>query len=175
MLQSSLPTFIFRHLFYRPAAGTPPKENSKFEARSSKQARNPNGAQFFEFRVSELFRVSNFEFENGSGSGSRTHLNEFIPDKSGCALVEFPAINWWSPAGNAPAWHCLQGRRFTFQPRPQRIGRSPWCCPRQTEFWRLCRTSWCATCRKLKGPGVFMLPAPAISTKNKHLLAIYSI
>jgi hypothetical protein len=29
----------------------------------------------------------------GSGSGSRTHLNEFIPDKSGCALVEFPAIN----------------------------------------------------------------------------------
>ena len=129
MLQSSLPTFIFRHLFYRPAAGTPPKENSKFEARSSKQARNPNGAQFFEFRVSELFRVSNFEFENGSGSGSRTHLNEFIPDKSGCALVEFPAINWWSPAGNAPAWHCLQGRRFTFQPRPHelagRLGAAP--------------------------------------------------
>ena len=21
-------------------------------------------------------------------------------------------------AGNAPAWHCLQGRRFSFQPRP---------------------------------------------------------
>ncbi len=78
---------------------------------------------------------------------------------------------------------------------------------RQAEFWRLCRTGWCATywkkallpgiapggwpCastsvagrhsalksqpRKLKGPGVFMLPARAISTKNKHLLAIYSI
>ena len=28
---------------------------------------------------------------------------------------------------------------------------------------------------KLKGPGAFMLPAHAISTKNKHLLAIYSI
>ena len=29
--------------------------------------------------------------------------------------------------------------------------------------------------RKLKGPGAFMLPAHAISTKNKHLLVIYSI
>jgi hypothetical protein len=29
--------------------------------------------------------------------------------------------------------------------------------------------------RKLKGPGAFLLPAHAISTKNKHLLAIYSI
>ena len=29
--------------------------------------------------------------------------------------------------------------------------------------------------RKLKGPGAFRLPAHAISTKNKHLLAIYSI
>ena len=29
--------------------------------------------------------------------------------------------------------------------------------------------------RKLKGPGAFVLPARAISTKNKHLLAIYSI
>ena len=29
--------------------------------------------------------------------------------------------------------------------------------------------------RKLKGPGAFKLPARAISTKNKHLLVIYSI
>ena len=29
--------------------------------------------------------------------------------------------------------------------------------------------------RKLRGPGAFMLPAHAISTKNKHLLVIYSI
>ena len=29
--------------------------------------------------------------------------------------------------------------------------------------------------RKLRGPGAFRLPAHAISTKNKHLLAIYSI
>ena len=35
---------------------------------------------------------------------------------------------------------------------------------------RLVRDLW-----KLKGPGAFMLPARAISTKNKHLLAIYSI
>jgi hypothetical protein len=30
--------------------------------------------------------------KDGSGSGSHTHLNELIPDKSGCALVEFPAM-----------------------------------------------------------------------------------
>jgi len=29
--------------------------------------------------------------------------------------------------------------------------------------------------RKLRGPGAFRFPAHAISTKNKHLLAIYSI
>jgi hypothetical protein len=29
--------------------------------------------------------------------------------------------------------------------------------------------------RKLRGPGAFRVPAHAISTKNKHLLAIYSI
>ena len=29
--------------------------------------------------------------------------------------------------------------------------------------------------RKLEGPGAFRLPAHAISTKNKHLLAIYAI
>ena len=29
--------------------------------------------------------------------------------------------------------------------------------------------------REIKGPGAFLLPARAISTKNKHLLAIYSI
>ena len=25
------------------------------------------------------------------------------------------------------------------------IGKPPWCCPRQAEFWRLGCTSWCAT------------------------------
>lgn len=29
--------------------------------------------------------------------------------------------------------------------------------------------------QKLKGPGAFVLPARAISTKNKHLLVIYEI
>ena len=27
---------------------------------------------------------------------------------------------------------------------PLKIGKPPWCCPRQAEFWRLCCTSWCA-------------------------------
>ena len=42
-----------------------------------------------------------------------------------------------------------------------KIGKSPWCCPRQAEFWRLCRTSWCATCWKLvRLPGVAPGHAP---------------
>jgi len=81
------------------------------------------------------------------------------------------------------------------------FGKPPWCCPRQAEFYRSAvqagarligigavagnrtRTSCMARRysavksqpRKLKGPGAFSLPAHAISTKNKHLLAIYSI
>src|SRR5436853_7084971 len=64
------------------------------------------------------------------------HLNLILP---GMKLVE--------SVGNAPTSTCLQGRCIPCLPRPQReIGKSPWCCPRQTEFWRLCCTSWCATC-----------------------------
>lgn len=87
----------------------------------------------------------------------------------------------------------MQGRRFTFQPRPQElIGRPPRCCPEPTEFWRLCCASWRAASEnrcdpsarhnggrpqgsKLKGPEAIALPAHAISIKNKHLLVIYLI
>ena len=82
------------------------------------------------------------------------------------------------------------------------IGTPSWCCPRQTEFWRLCCASWRSAYyklvrspgvasghppwrggilavksqpRKLKGSEASLLPAHAISTKNKHLLVIYSI
>ena len=33
----------------------------------------------------------------------------------------------------------LRHSAFRFQ-----IGKPPWCCPRQAEFWRLCCTGWCA-------------------------------
>ena len=82
-----------------------------------------------------------------------------------------------------------------------KIGTPPWCCPRRTEFWRLCCASWRSAYgigavagnrartsslaarhsavksqpRKLKGPEASLLLAHAISTKNKHLLATYSV
>jgi hypothetical protein len=39
---------------------------------------------------------------NGSGSGSCTHLNEFMRLIS-VHWSSFPRLKWWSPAGNAPA------------------------------------------------------------------------
>src|SRR6478736_5102397 len=80
------PVRLFRHIFYD--ARFTVEQPDHFPAENSKS----------EIRTSSLFRISSFGFRilNGSGSGSRTHLNEFIPDSSGCALVEFPAIKWWS-------------------------------------------------------------------------------
>ena len=104
--------------------------------------------------------------------------------------------------GIAPSSTCLQGRCITCLPRPRENGRPPRCCPERTEFWRLGRASWRAAYgrlvrlpgiapghppwrggilavksqpRKLKGPEASLLPARAISTKNKHLLVICSI
>ena len=104
--------------------------------------------------------------------------------------------------GIAPSSTCLQGRCITCLPRPRENGRPPRCCPERTEFWRLGRASWRAAYgrlvrlpgiapghppwrggilavksqpRKLKGPEASLRPAHAISTKNKHLLVIYSI
>ena len=37
MLQSSLPTFVLRHRFYRPAAGTPPLRNAEFGVRNAER------------------------------------------------------------------------------------------------------------------------------------------
>ncbi len=90
---------------------------------------------------------------------------------------------------------------FSHGPTRNETGTPPWCCPKRAEFWRLCCASWRAayleigaaagnrtrTCsvagshsavksqpRKVRGPGAFVLPAHAISTKNKHLLMVYS-
>ena len=58
-----------------------------------------------------------------------------------CALVEFPAVNWWSRRVTLPHRACLQGKCIACLPRPHEIGKPPWCCPRQAEFWRLCCTA----------------------------------
>ena len=90
---------------------------------------------------------------------------------------------------------------FSHGPTRNETGTPPWCCPKRAEFWRLCCAGWRAayleigaaagnrtrTCsvagshsavksqpRKVRGPGAFVLPALAISTKNKHLLMVYS-
>ncbi len=76
------------------------------------------------------------------------------------------------PAGNAPASTCLQGRCIAFLPRPHfEIGKSPWCCPRQAEFWRLGCTGWCATYGKLvRLPGI----APGLPPWQGGILAVKS-
>ena len=85
---------------------------------------------------------------------------------------------------------------------PSELGRPPWCCPKQTGFWRPGCASWRSACWKLVrlpgiAPGrppwqgdilllnhnreikragsVIAPPAHAISTKNKHFLVIYAI
>ena len=85
---------------------------------------------------------------------------------------------------------------------PLGIGRPPWCCPKQTGFWRPGCASWRSACWKLvRLPGIapgrppwqgdilllnhnreikragsaIAPPAHAISTKNKHFLVIYAI
>src|SRR5438270_10123451 len=91
-------------------------------------------------------RMLGFQAKDGSGSGSHTHLKKFMRLRS-VHWSSFPQLKLVESVGNAPTSTCLQGRCIPCLPRPQReIGKSPWCCPRQTEFWRLCCTSWCATC-----------------------------
>jgi hypothetical protein len=84
---------------------------------------------------------------NGSGGGSCTHGGKAYEAHLNFIL---PAVKLVESVGNAPTSTCLQGRCIACLPRPQRkTGKSPWCCPRQAEFWRLCRTGWCATYWKM--------------------------
>src|SRR5206468_9848756 len=82
-----------------------------------------------------------------------SHPPEEVYEASLCALVEFPAAKWWSRRVTLPLGTACKAGASLFSHGPTRIGKSPWCCPRQAEFWRLGRTGWCATCGKLKGPG----------------------
>ncbi len=61
-----------------------------------------------------------------------------------CTLVEFPAMKWWSRRVTLPHELACRASALLVCHDPMKIGKPPWCCPRQAEFWRLCCTSWCA-------------------------------
>ncbi len=77
-------------------------------------------------------------------------------------------------AGNAPAWACLQGRCITLLPHPH--WQAVWVLPPASRVLETPPHCWCPACTEIERAGsVRTLPARAISTKNKHLLVIYSI
>ena len=70
MLQSSLPTFVLRHRFYRPAAGTP-----------------PFGIYDLRYSIFDLVRravrhLALFGTEDGSGGRNYTGLKRFMRPSS---------------------------------------------------------------------------------------------
>ena len=114
-----------------------------------------------------------------------------------------PQLKLVESVGNAPTLTCLQGRCIACLPRPQmKLAGRLRAAPSKLSFGDSVAACWRAACkelvrlpgiapgpsslarrhsavksqpRKLKGPEAFTLPAHAISTKNKHLLVIYSI
>jgi len=77
-------------------------------------------------------------------------------------------------AGNAPAWACLQGRCITCLPHPR--WQAVWVLPPARGVLETRLHRWCTACTEnQRAESVRTLPARAISTKNKHLLVIYSI
>src|SRR6266550_302602 len=70
----------------------------------------------------------------GSGGGSCTHGGKVYEAHLNLIL---PAVKLVESVGNAPTSTCLQDRCIPCLPRPQeKLGKSPWCCPRRAEFWR---------------------------------------
>ena len=53
-------------------------------------------------------------------------------------------MKWWSRWVPPPYELACRASALLVCHDPMKIGKSPWCCPRQAEFWRLCCTSWCA-------------------------------
>ncbi len=58
--------------------------------------------------------------------------------------LPFTSKGWWSRWVTLPHQPACRAGALLVCHNP--IGKSPWCCPRQAEFWRLGRTGWCATC-----------------------------
>src|SRR6266704_4726155 len=92
------------------------------------------------------------------------------------AVLGFQAKDGGGRRVTLPLGACLQGRCITFLPRPHdKMASRPGAAPGRLSFGNSAAQAGARLIGKLKGPGAFMLPARAISTKNKHLLAIYSI
>ena len=53
-------------------------------------------------------------------------------------------MKWWSRWVPPPYKLACRASALLVCHDPMKIGKPPWCCPRQAEFWRLCCTSWCA-------------------------------
>ena len=67
--------------------------------------------------------------QNGSGSGSHTHLKKFMRLLS-VHWSSFPQLKLVESVGNAPTSTCLQSRCIACLPRPRNEnGRLPPCCP----------------------------------------------
>ena len=56
-----------------------------------------------------------------------------------------PAVKWWSRRVTLPHEFACRASALLVCHDPQmEIGKPPWCCPRQAEFWRLGCKGWCA-------------------------------
>ena len=77
----------------------------------------------------------------GSGGGSRAHGGRAYEARLNLIL---PAVKWWSRWVPPPYELACRASALLVCHDPMKIGKPPWCCPRQAEFWRLCCTSWCA-------------------------------
>ena len=54
-------------------------------------------------------------------------------------------MKWWSRRVTLPhQLACRASALLVCHDPEMEIGKPPWCCPRQAEFWRLCCTGWCA-------------------------------
>ena len=83
--------------------------------------------------------------------GWESHPPKEVYEASLCALVEFPAVKWPAESkldrpkaggvdGYRPHMSLLAGQvHYLSATTPMKSGKPPWCCPRQAEFWRLCR------------------------------------
>ena len=56
---------------------------------------------------------------------------------------------WWSRRVTLPHKLACKASALLVCHDPTEIGTSPWCCPKQTEFWRLGRASWRSTYEKI--------------------------
>ena len=80
--------------------------------------------------------------EIGSGGGSCAHGGRAYEARLNLIL---PAVKWWSRRVTLPhQLACRASALLVCHDPEMEIGKPPWCCPRQAEFWRLCCTSWCA-------------------------------